>query len=350
LNIPAVRVISLVGLEDFLKKLRTLGIRGLNEEGDFYGPALALGSADVTLLELVNAYRTLANGGEWSELRLALPAYGRSRDARDGSPLLPPVQVFSREAAFLISHILSDREARSPTFGLENPLATRFWTAVKTGTSKDMRDNWCIGYSHKYTVGVWVGNFTGEPMWNVSGISGAAPVWVEVMNHLHRHKPLTKQESPPGLVKARVNFAHGKQGPREEWFIRGTEPAIPGAHGGSLHARILYPPPGTVIALDPDIPPELQRVFFLLQTTHKNVNWVLNGRPLPSAGKATPWSPQAGIYRLALIDAEGRMIDSVLFEVRGSNAEGDSEDINSSAETRPRGIPPSLPSPIEGEG
>ena len=340
LNIPAVRVISLVGLEDFLNQLRALGIRDLNEEGDFYGPALALGSADVSLLELVNAYRTLANGGEWSELRLA--SDGKKNSLRK--------QVISREAAFLISDILADREARSPTFGLENPLATRFWTAVKTGTSKDMRDNWCVGYSHKYTVGVWVGNFTGEPMWNVSGISGAAPVWVEVMNRLHRDEVPTKREPPPGLVKARVNFAHGTRILREEWFIRGTEPAIPGAHGGSLHARILYPPPGTVIALDPDIPPELQRVFFLLQTTHKNVNWVLNGRPLPSAGKATPWSPQAGIYRLALIDAEGRMIDSVLFEVRGSNAEGDSEDINSSAETRPRGIPPSLPSPLEGEG
>ena len=89
-------------------------------------------------------------------------------------------KVFSKEAAFLISDILSDREARSGTFGLENPLATRFWTAVKTGTSKDMRDNWCIGYSKKYTVGIWVGNFSGEPMWNVSGITGAAPIWVEV--------------------------------------------------------------------------------------------------------------------------------------------------------------------------
>ena len=90
-----------------------------------------------------------------------------------------------KRAAFLISHILSDRGARSTTFGLENPLATRFWTAAKTGTSKDMRDNWCLGYSEKYTVGVWLGNFSGEPMRNVSGVSGAAPVWLAVMNYLH---------------------------------------------------------------------------------------------------------------------------------------------------------------------
>ncbi|MCX5918232.1 MAG: penicillin-binding protein 1C [Deltaproteobacteria bacterium] len=333
LNIPAVRVISLVGLEDFLNKLRALGIRDLNEEGDFYGPSLALGSADVSLLELVNAYRTLANGGEWSELRLALPAYGRP----GGSPLRPPIQVFSREAAFLISDILADREARSPTFGLENPLATRFWTAVKTGTSKDMRDNWCVGYSHKYTVGVWVGNFTGEPMWNVSGISGAAPVWVEVMNRLHRDEVPTKREPPPGLVKARVHFAHGTRTLREEWFIRGTEPVHLEAPGVSPHQRILYPPPGTVIALDPDIPRELQKMFFVLQTPQQGVHWVLNDRSWPSSGKATSWSPQAGKYHLALKDAEGRLIDSVLFEVRGSNAEGYSEDINSATETQPKG-------------
>jgi penicillin-binding protein 1C len=340
LNIPAVRVISLVGLEDFLKKLRALGIRDLNEEGDFYGPALALGSADVTLLELVNAYRTLANGGEWSELRWA--SGGETKPLRK--------RVFSREAAFLISHILSDREARSPTFGLENPLATRFWTAVKTGTSKDMRDNWCVGYSHKYTVGVWVGNFTGEPMWNVSGISGAAPVWVEVINHLHRDKAPTKREPPPGLVKASAHFAHGTRILREEWFIRGTEPVQLEVKDVSPHQRILYPPPGTVVALDPDIPRGLQKMFFVLQTPQKGVQWVLNGRSLPSAGKATPWSLQSGRYHLALQDAEGRLVDSVLFEVRGSNAEESNEDINNSAETQPKGITPSLPSPLEGEG
>jgi penicillin-binding protein 1C len=133
-----------------LNKLRALGIQGLNEEGDFYGPALALGSADVSLLELVNAYRTLANGGNGA------------------NPFHPRENAFFRKRVFparppLISDILSDREARSPTFGLENPLATRFWTAVKTGTSKDMRDNWCIRYSHKYTVGVWWETSPGNP-------------------------------------------------------------------------------------------------------------------------------------------------------------------------------------------
>jgi penicillin-binding protein 1C len=316
LNIPAVRVISLVGLEDFLNRLRALGIRDLNEEGDFYGPALALGSADVTLLELVNAYRTLANGGEWSELRFAPDEKMPSSRKR----------VFSGEAAYLISDILSDRQARSPTFGLENPLATRFWTAVKTGTSKDMRDNWCVGYSHEYTVGVWVGNFTGEPMWNVSGISGAAPVWVEVMNRLHRDSVPMKMEPPPGLVRGKGEFPQGLSPSGEEWFIRGTEPSSLGAKRLSPPQRILYPPPGSIFALDPDIPQELQKVFFTLQTPQQGTTWELNGQPLPSRGKATAWSPEAGKFHLALRDEEGRVMDSVLFEVRGSSDEGGWED------------------------
>src|SRR5690606_12630157 len=80
-------------------------------------------------------------------------------------------------AAFIVGDILSDANARVRTFGPDSVLGTRFWSAVKTGTSKDMRDNWAVGWSQRYTVGVWVGNAGGAPMWDVSGTSGAAPVW-----------------------------------------------------------------------------------------------------------------------------------------------------------------------------
>jgi len=96
--------------------------------------AALLGSADVNLYELVNGYRALANNGIWSELKLSLEKNTNDR------------RVLEKDATFIISDILSDRESRSVTFGFENPLSTRYWTAVKTGTSKDMRDNWCIGY------------------------------------------------------------------------------------------------------------------------------------------------------------------------------------------------------------
>ncbi len=311
LNVPAVRTLSLVGIEAFLSKLRQLGIMGLNESGDFYGPSLALGSADVSLWEMVNSYRTLANGGTWSELHLS---------PEENTPPKPK-RIFSREATFLISDILSDREARSFTFGLENPLATRFWTAVKTGTSKDMRDNWCIGYSRRYTVGVWVGNFTGEPMWNVSGITGAAPIWIEMMNRLHPHVN-TRKEPPAHLVKKEIQFQHDAAPSRKEFFIEGTEPNSTEQRVGQFNQRIVYPPSGSVIGLDPDIPPDLQKIFFVSQPRGNNLRWVLNNHTISKVNNNFPWSPKVGTYVLTLVDENDQMIDSVHFEVRGPSEDG----------------------------
>ena len=311
LNVPAVKALSLVGIEPFLNKLRQLGIKGLNESGDFYGPSLALGSADVSLWELTNAYRSLANEGVWSELRL-IPQENHSGQKK---------QVFSKEASFLISDILSDREARSVTFGLENPLSTRFWTAVKTGTSKDMRDNWCIGYSRKYTVGVWTGNFSGEPMWNVSGVTGAAPIWIEVMNFLHRNDPSIKKEILPRLVRREIDFPEGITPSREEWFIPGTEPNSKSQRIAQFNHRIVYPPSGMVIALDPDIPTDLQKIFFVAQTSENDFRWVLNNEPIEAVGKTISWTPKAGKYSLAIADGDEKILDYVYFEVRGPEAD-----------------------------
>ena len=311
LNVPAVKTLSLVGIESFLNKLRQLGIKGLHESGDFYGPSLALGSADVSLWELTNAYRCLANEGQWSGLRL-IPG-------EDGSAQKKP--IFSKEATFLISDILSDREARSATFGLENPLSTRFWTAVKTGTSKDMRDNWCIGYSRRYTVGVWTGNFSGEPMWNVSGVTGAAPIWTEMMDFLHRDVSSIKREALSGLVRKKIEFSQEVAASREEWFIRGTEPNSQNQRTGQFNPRIIYPPSGTVIAVDPDIPPELQKVFFVSRTDENNLQWVLNGKPMEKVGKKIPWTPKEGKYSLAIADKDEKVLDYVYFEVRGEETD-----------------------------
>jgi penicillin-binding protein 1C len=307
LNVPAVKTLSLVGIEPFLNKLRQLEIKGLNESGDFYGPSLALGSADVSLWELTNAYRCLANEGQWSGLRLISGENGPARKK----------QIFSKEAAFLVSDILSDREARSATFGLENPLSTRFWTAVKTGTSKDMRDNWCIGYSRKVTVGVWTGNFSGEPMWNVSGVTGAAPIWMEMMDFLHRDVSGIPRETLPGLVRKKIEFSPGAVASREEWFIRGTEPNTQNQTVGQFNPKIIYPPSGTVIAIDPDIPPELQKIFFVCQIHEDDFQWVLNGSAWERTGRTIPWIPKAGKYHLAIADKDGKVLDYVYFEVRG---------------------------------
>jgi penicillin-binding protein 1C len=306
INIPAVRTLQLVGLDPFLTRLQYLGLKDLSVEEEYYGYSLALGSADVSLLALANAYRTLANGGVWSEVKLHF-------DQEAGKPR----RVMDKRAAYIISHILSDREARSGTFGLENPLATRFWTAVKTGTSKEMRDNWCVGFSERYTVGVWVGNFSGEPMRRVSGVSGAAPVWLEIMNALHADRPSRPPRLPEGLTKAKVSFYQDLEPPRQECFLQGTEPVVQVRAAGSYQKpRIIYPAPETLISIDPEIPEDSQRVPFRFQPVTNHYHWVLNNRKVGSNESFYLWKPERGQYLLSIVDEDNHVLDSVSFLVR----------------------------------
>jgi penicillin-binding protein 1C len=299
LNVPAVRTLELVGKDAFVRQLRRLGFTGIRKSGDFYGPSLALGSADVTLWELAGAYRTLANGGVWTPLRI-----------RAGSPAAAAQRAYSAEAAFLVSHILSDRESRGVAFGLESSLDTRFWSAVKTGTSKDMRDNWCVGYSERYTVGVWVGNFSGEPMRDVSGVSGAAPIWNDVLSWLHRQESSRAPAPPPGVIAASI----GAEGIRSEWFLPGTEP-VPSEVEPSVPPSITAPVDGTVIAVDPDIPAERQRVRFSARNAG-GTRWELDGLDLGPVNSSHLWKPAPGRHVLRLIDGSRRPLDHVGFLVR----------------------------------
>jgi penicillin-binding protein 1C len=309
-NVPAVRTLGLIGGETFASHLRELGFAGLTEAGDYYGPALALGSGDVSLWELTNAYRTLANAGQWSPLRLT----------PETSPSTETKRMYSPGVAFLIADILADREARSATFGLENPLATPFWAAVKTGTSQDMRDNWCVGFSRRYTVGVWVGNFSGAPMRDVSGVTGAAPVWSDVMAWLPRNAPSPAPQAPRGVVARRVAFPHHPEPDRTEWFLAGTEPHQEPQLVAITGVRILTPVAGTIVALDPDIPSSRQRVLFEATSGGRALRWFVNGEPLGQASGRFLWPPIPGRHTLALQDDDGRQWDAVTFEVRGGAA------------------------------
>ena len=306
INIPAVRTLILVGLNPFVDRLKAIGFRSLTEDGEYYGYALALGSADITLWELTNAYRTLANQGQWSPLKFT-PDPGTEKTRR----------VFDGKGAAVISHILADREARSTTFGLENALSTRFWTAVKTGTSKDMRDNWCMGYSEKYTVGVWVGNFSGAPMRNVSGVSGAAPIWLEMMNTLHRERPSRPPRLPEGVVLAEVSFEQDRETRRLECFLRGTEP-VTQVRRSAAHqkAQIVYPVADTLISLDPEIPEDLQRVPFQFQPALAQYEWVLNHKRTGISEPLFLWKPTRGTYTLSIVNRENRIMDTVNFLVK----------------------------------
>jgi penicillin-binding protein 1C len=305
LNVPAVRTLMLTGLDRFHGRLRELGLSSLTEAADYYGDSLALGSAEVSLLELSNAYRTLANQGI------------------DGAPSLRPRQsgphkrVLDARASFIVADILSDRAARSLTFGLRNELATTFWSAVKTGTSKDMRDNWCIGFSEKYTVGVWVGNFNGQSMWDVSGVSGAAPVWRDVMEYLHQHLPSHAPAPPAGVLRQNVVYQPALEAARAEWFVAGSETAVVSLAPATTGApHILYPIESSIIATDPDIPTQLQRVVFKT-LAGQGLTWRLNGAALASAERDFAWQPAPGKYELGLVDADAKLVTSVHFQVRG---------------------------------
>ncbi len=307
LNTPAVRSLLLVGVEPFVERLKRIGFESIRQEPDYYGFSAALGSIDISLYELVNAYRTMANGGIWSEPQL-IPGTRKGKAK----------EVMSRDAVYIISGILADRESRSATFGLENYLSTRFWTAVKTGTSKDMRDNWCIGYSEKYTVGVWVGNFSGESMWNVSGISGAAPVWLEIMNILHGTVGSRAPKPPSGVLAKVVQFKNAIEPERREWFIKGSEPEISVALN-TRHEKpsITYPAGGTIINLDPDIPEENQRISFKAQPEGRKFMWLLNNTSISmEMNNSCLWKPERGDHILSISDQDHRVLDSVTFIVR----------------------------------
>ncbi len=312
LNVPAVRTADMVGVDQFVEHLRALGFDAVSEEGDYYGGSIALGSADVTLWEIVNAYRTLANRGEWSPLRI-----------QPGASEVAHCHIYSDETAYLISDVLSDRASRSSTFGLENSLATPFWSAVKTGTSKDMRDNWCIGYTRRFTVGVWVGNSSGAPMRDITGMTGAAPVWLGVVTYLHQRFGEPPEEARPrGLVASRVEFPNALEPPREELFIAGTEPNEAAMRLDSSRARITSPADGSIIAFDPDIPIERQKISFEGSECTAAMRWTLDGRDLGPASVSPLWMPKAGSHRLALVDGSHHPLDSVTFQVRGSLAVG----------------------------
>ncbi|OEZ63108.1 MULTISPECIES: penicillin-binding protein 1C [unclassified Duganella] len=306
LNVPAVRTLVMTGLDRFYERLHDVGLNSLTESPDYYGYSLALGSAEVTLLELSNAYRTLANGGVYGPVTLAPRAAAQPASRR----------VLDARAAFIIGDILSDRAARSLTFGLKNELATTFWSAVKTGTSKDMRDNWCMGYTDRYTVGVWVGNFDGQSMWDVSGVSGAAPVWRDVMDYLHRGQPGRAPQPPAGVVRQQIVYQPALESARGEWFIAGTEsPVIALVQETQRAPKILYPGEASIIAIDPDIPDAIQRVFFQAQGG-KGLSWRLDGADLGQASADYAWRPVPGPHQLALIDASAQVVATTRFHVR----------------------------------
>ncbi len=307
LNVPAVRTLLLVGVDNFRDRLWDLDYEGLTEDGSYYGFSLALGSAEVTLLQQANAYRALANRGLWSPSRPV-------GDAPDQSAR----QVISPAAAWIVGDMMADPGARAQTFGIDSALRLPFWAAVKTGTSKAMRDNWCIGFSDRYTVAVWIGNLEGDSMRAVSGTSGAAPVWRDVMLALHRQQPGHAPPEPAGIESRTISFVNALEPPRREYSPRrdGTGQLLP------------KPPPR------PNDPASRRRsrercsrsipTFRSIgnafgsrsRATCRGNRLMLDKRPLDLDGAPILVLPGPGQHQLAMIDSGGRTVDNVRFTVR----------------------------------
>ncbi|MFN8570065.1 MAG: PBP1A family penicillin-binding protein [Kouleothrix sp.] len=246
-NVSAVRVLDAIGVPALLEIANRLGIRSLGDAGSAgrYGLALTLGGGEVTPLELTAAYAAFANGGQRVEpyaiVDIAYPSAdketGRQADKEPEvqcslSACLPasPSPVLSPQVAYLITDILSDRYARMRAFGTQSVLDIDRPAAAKTGTTSDWRDNWTVGYTPDRVVGVWVGNADGQPMEAISGISGAGPVWHDVMLAAHQGLPPARFDRPPGIVERTICAEGGMlPGPscpatRRERFVAGAEP------------------------------------------------------------------------------------------------------------------------------
>ncbi|MBU6171101.1 MAG: penicillin-binding protein 1C [Verrucomicrobia bacterium] len=288
LNIPAMRELNALGGPAILHQtLLDLGLKSLGDNTLEFGLGLTLGNAPVRLLELTNAYATLARLGRHLDPTL----YPEKK-----SPPAPSLSL-SQSSAYLIADILSDPNARAPSFPPGGPLDLPFRCAMKTGTSSNYRDNWCIGYTPEFTIGVWAGNFENQPMKNLSGIAGAAPIFHRAMIRLHQNQKPTWFTRPAGLMEITIDARNGKliqanpQNPHArtelvptwnqpaiaipadyddagrallnetyaDWFAsphnhRQHELALNPSPDSQQTLRIISPADGTTLLIDPDIP------------------------------------------------------------------------------------------------
>ncbi len=203
LNVPAVKTLQFVGLPAFLNMTERVGIHF--PPNPQYGLALTLGGGEVRLLDLTTGYSVLANNGVLMNptpiSKVELPDGQVVRDYLQANRV---GQVIAPQYTYLISSILSDNTARAPEFGYNSPLKTSRPTAVKTGTTNDFRDNLTVGYTPNLVVGVWVGNTDDTPMQGVTGVTGAAPIWHQIIEQATAGTPVMNFVRPPGIIEAEI--------------------------------------------------------------------------------------------------------------------------------------------------
>jgi penicillin-binding protein 1C len=274
LNIPALHTISYVGAARYLDFLHELGFASLNRSADTYDEGLALGNGEVTLLELVTGYTTLANRGLYRPLTAV----------QGGQDVVPPKQLLSAEASSLIGHILSDPGARRLEFGRNSVLNLPQQTAVKTGTSTDYNDAWVVGFNDRYVVGIWMGNLDRSAMDGVTGSTGPALALRSIFAELNHNR----DDSRPLFLSPKLQLQEvcvDDQNPacpvtRNEYFMTPTAAVSASATQGegAPMPELVSPTNGLEMALDPRIPPERQQFRFAVSGVHPQdrIEWVVD--------------------------------------------------------------------------
>ncbi len=286
LNIPAVITLEHVGIANFLSFASHLGLDDFGNPQE-YDLSLALGGGVVRLLDLTTAYAVLANEGNLIQPYAILDIHDAQGEVLYTSQATPAVNVIDPRIAWLISDILSDNEARTLGFGRNSVLRLDRPAAVKTGTTSNFHDNWTVGYTPQLVVGVWAGNTDYQPMRDVSGVAGAAPIWHQFMRNVLVNIPAQEFNRPDGLVQVEVCILSGLLPTpdcpytRLEWFIQGTEPVA----YDSYFQRVLIDQDTGKIASD-NTPPERKAARLAID--------------LPS--QAFPWARSQGL--LLLVDLQ----------------------------------------------
>lgn len=300
LNMPAVELLNNLGIDKFLDLSKALGITTFNRVSD-YDLAVTLGGAEVNLLELSNVYSTFANDGKF------LKTYGISTVTNDSGNLLYrhevgvetyPLGKDGKVVSEYITSILSDNEARSIGFGYRSPLALSFSAAVKTGTTTDWHDNWTIGYNDQYTIGVWVGNNNNEPLSNLTGVTGAAPIWRDSFELLMKNK-IKEVDNSLGLNPENNNFS-------ETNLLETDDPL-----------QIIFPKNNSEFVLQENIVQEENMVFEIYTNELINdVTWVLDGSVIDTTNGGDHkiiWQPTVGKHILEV--KSGNFYDKSEFNI-----------------------------------
>ncbi len=250
-NVPAVKVLSSYGVDRMIKMGQTLGITTWDDPSRF-GLSLTLGGGEVKMIDLAQVYSILANLGKKVDINPILEIKNHRGKTIFQNPCLtnnscPNQQVIDPGIAFTLTDILTDNQARALAFGNNSFLQIpNYKVAVKTGTTNNLRDNWCIGYTPSLLTAVWVGNNDNSPMSHVaSGVTGATPIWHQIMKQLLNSYPQEDWLVPDNVVKTAICQTTGTlpcfNCPKiiEEYFIAGTQP--------TKHCQLMPTPAPTLI-------------------------------------------------------------------------------------------------------